>query len=103
SASGAYVALLAVGGMSGLFSGGVDRTPARHVVVRDPTWRALSPWQPKMRGLLGPASTAVNALHTHDGALYAGGYFEYAAAPPGWSHTGPLVRWTGEGWESLDL
>ena len=104
SASEAYFALLAVGDPSGLISGApaFDRTPVRDVVVRDPSWRSLTPWQPGMRGLLGPSWTEVKALHVHAGDLYAGGYFEFAAEPPRWTPTGPLARWRNDGWKPVD-
>src|SRR5262249_25989927 len=44
----------------------------------------------------------VAALHLHRGEVYAGGYFEYAAAPPAWAYTGALARWTGDGWGPVD-
>ncbi|HET9327778.1 MAG TPA: T9SS type A sorting domain-containing protein [Candidatus Eisenbacteria bacterium] len=104
SVVGAFVELMAVGETSALLSGppAFDRAPIRDVIVRDPTWRALTPWQPQMRGLLGPSWTEVKALHVHAGELYAGGYFEYAAEPPGWTSTGPLARWANDRWEPVD-
>lgn len=98
-------ALVAVGYSSGLLTGtpAVDRVPVRDVVVRDPSWHALDSWRPSMRGLLGPSWTEVMALHVHQGELYAGGYLEYAAQSPSWTYTGPLARWTTDGWKPLGV
>jgi trimeric autotransporter adhesin len=75
--------------------------PNRDVTVRDATWHALVSWKPTMRGLLGPAHTQVEALHVHEGQLYAGRYFYYAADPPAWSTSWSVARWDGDRWEPL--
>ena len=88
-------ALIAVGFHSELVETQSRVIPTRDVVVRDPAWRPLTPWRPTMRGLLGPSWTMVSALHNYGGELFAGGYFQYAADPPGWTEVVGLARWDG--------
>jgi hypothetical protein len=95
-------ALLAVGQMDGFWSAlSPFVEPARNVVVRDPQWRGLAPWQPGMRGLMGPYWTQVSALQLHHGEIYAGGYFLRAAHPPDWVLTEGIARWDGDAWQPL--
>lgn len=96
-------AMMAVGDASQLSYGTPpgSSSPVRDVIVRDPTWKPLFGWKPTMRGLFGPSWTEVMTLHSHRGALYAGGYFEYATSGPSITYTGSLVRWTGSDWVSV--
>ena len=95
-------ALIGVGDITRLVNGpGFAFVPARNAVVRDPGWRTLEAWQPGMRGLVGPAWTQVSALLDHDDVMFAGGYFERAAGPDGWTYTNGIAQWDGDAWRPV--